>query len=38
LAADSLCPIQDKAGDWRRGGSDKILEDGNRPFILQPLF
>ena len=28
LAPDSLCPIQDKAGDWRRGGSGETLEDG----------
>ena len=27
LAPDSLCPIQDKAGDWHRGGSDDLLED-----------
>ena len=27
LAPDSLCPIQDKAGDWRRGGSDEPLEE-----------
>ena len=28
LEPDSLCPIQDKTGDWRRGGSDETLEDG----------
>ena len=27
LAPDSLCPIQDKVGDWRRAGSDDPLED-----------